>query len=120
MCGSDYSSARPLRRWESCSSRERLGSRPGLSRWRRLHRSSATRRPSRPPADSRAAGGPVGAPFAQYDASVRLTGGEEQRLLIFSAAELARRHRAAGLLLNAPEAVAIICDDMLEAARAGR
>jgi urease subunit gamma/beta len=50
---------------------------------------------------------------------VRLTPWEEERLLIFSAAELARRHRAAGLLLNAPEAVALICDAMLEAARAG-
>jgi len=50
---------------------------------------------------------------------MRLTDWEEERLLIFSAAELARRHRAAGLLLNAPEAVALICDAMLEAARAG-
>jgi urease subunit gamma/beta len=50
---------------------------------------------------------------------VRLTSWEEERLLIFSAAELARRHRSAGLLLNAPEAIAIICDAMLEAARAG-
>jgi urease subunit gamma/beta len=39
--------------------------------------------------------------------------------VIFSAAELARRHRATGLALNAPEAVALICDAMLEAARAG-
>jgi urease subunit gamma/beta len=54
-----------------------------------------------------------------YDAGVRLTSWEEERLLIFSAAELARRHRSAGLLLNAPEAIAIICDAMLEAARAG-
>jgi urease subunit gamma/beta len=51
---------------------------------------------------------------------VRLTAWEEERLLIFSAAELARRHRSAGLLLNAPEAIALICDAMLEAARAGR
>jgi urease subunit gamma/beta len=51
---------------------------------------------------------------------VRLTAWEEERLLIFGAAELARRHRAAGLLLNAPEAIAIICDELLEAARAGR
>jgi urease subunit gamma/beta len=51
---------------------------------------------------------------------VRLTAWEEERLLIFSAAELARRHRAAGLLLNAPEAIALMCDAMLEAARAGR
>lgn len=50
---------------------------------------------------------------------MRLTPWEEERLLIFSAAELARRHRAAGLLLNAPEAIALICDAMLEAARAG-
>ena len=52
--------------------------------------------------------------------AMRLTAWEEERLLIFSAAELARRHRAAGLALNAPEAIALICDAMLEAARAGR
>ncbi len=50
---------------------------------------------------------------------MRLTPWEEERLLIFTAAELARRHRAAGLKLNHPEAVALICDAMLEAARAG-
>ena len=50
---------------------------------------------------------------------MRLTHWEEERLLIFSAAELARRHRAAGLALNAPETIALICDAMLEAARAG-
>jgi urease subunit gamma/beta len=50
---------------------------------------------------------------------MRLTPWEEERLLIFSAAELARRHRAAGLALNAPEAIALMCDAMLEAARAG-
>ncbi len=50
---------------------------------------------------------------------MRLTPWEEDRLLIFTAAELARRHRAAELGLNHPEAVALICDAMLEAARAG-
>ena len=50
---------------------------------------------------------------------MRLTPWEEERLLIFTAAELARRHRASGLALNAPEAIALICDAMLEAARAG-
>ena len=50
---------------------------------------------------------------------MRLSAWEEERLLIFTAAELARRHRERGLLLNAPEATAIICDAMLEAARAG-
>ena len=51
--------------------------------------------------------------------SMRLTPWEEERLLIFTAAELARRHRASGLALNAPEAIALMCDAMLEAARAG-
>jgi urease subunit gamma/beta len=50
---------------------------------------------------------------------MRLTAWEEERLLIFTAAELARRHRERGLALNAPEAIALICDAMLEAARAG-
>ncbi|HUQ42799.1 MAG TPA: urease subunit gamma [Candidatus Limnocylindria bacterium] len=50
---------------------------------------------------------------------MRLTPWEEERLLLFGAAELARRHRDAGLLLNAPEAIALMCDAMLEAARAG-
>lgn len=50
---------------------------------------------------------------------MRLTPWEEERLLIFSAAELARRHRAAGIALNAPEAIALMCDAMLDAARAG-
>jgi len=50
---------------------------------------------------------------------MRLTPWEEERLLLFSAAELARRHRATGIALNAPEAIALMCDAMLEAARAG-
>jgi urease subunit gamma/beta len=52
-------------------------------------------------------------------APMRLTAWEEERLLIFSAAELARRHRDRGLRLNHPEAVALICDAILEAARSG-
>lgn len=50
---------------------------------------------------------------------MRLTAWEEERILVFSAAELARRRRERGLLLNAPEAIAIICDAMFEAARDG-
>jgi urease gamma subunit len=50
---------------------------------------------------------------------MRLTPREQDLLLVFVAAELARRRRTAGLKLNHPEAVAIICDAMLEAARAG-
>ena len=52
-------------------------------------------------------------------AAMRMTPWEEERLLIFTAAELARRHRDRGLALNQPEVVALICDSMLEAARAG-
>jgi urease subunit gamma/beta len=50
---------------------------------------------------------------------MRMLPWEEERVVLFAAAELARRHRTAGLLLNHPEAVAIMCDAMLEAARAG-
>ena len=48
-----------------------------------------------------------------------LTPTEEDRLRIFAAAELARRTLARGLALNAPEATALICDEMHLAARAG-
>jgi urease subunit gamma/beta len=50
---------------------------------------------------------------------VYLTATEEDRLRIFTAAELARRVRADGLKLSAPEATAIICDEMHRSARAG-
>jgi urease subunit gamma/beta len=50
---------------------------------------------------------------------MRLIPWEEERLQLFAAAELSRRRRAGGLLLNHSEAVALICDAMLEAARAG-
>lgn len=48
-----------------------------------------------------------------------LTPKETDRLLVFSAAELARKHRTRGLLLNYPEAVALITDEIFDAARAG-
>jgi urease subunit gamma/beta len=48
-----------------------------------------------------------------------LTPTDEDRLRIFTAAELARRTLAAGLRLNAPEAVALACDAMHLAARGG-
>jgi urease subunit gamma/beta len=51
---------------------------------------------------------------------VKLTPVEKERLWLFLAAELARKRRAAGLKLNHPEAVALICDEVIEAARAGR
>jgi len=48
-----------------------------------------------------------------------LSPADEERLRIFAAAELARRTLARGLRLNAPEAVALACDEMHLAARAG-
>ena len=49
-----------------------------------------------------------------------LTPTEMERLTIYVAAELARKHRAKGLPLNHPEAVAYIVDEILEGAREGR
>jgi urease subunit gamma len=51
---------------------------------------------------------------------VQLTPRESEKLLIYVAADLARRRRARGLKLNLPESVALITDAMLEAARDGR
>lgn len=51
---------------------------------------------------------------------MRLTPTEEERLRIFAAAELARRNLSVGLKLNAPEAIAVVCDTMHLAARSGR
>jgi urease subunit gamma/beta len=50
---------------------------------------------------------------------MHLTPTERDRLLLFSAAELARRRLAAGVLLNVPEATALIADAVCEVARAG-
>jgi urease gamma subunit len=50
---------------------------------------------------------------------VRLTPTELDRLTIFTAAELARRRRAKGWRLTHPEALALLCDEMHEAARGG-
>jgi urease gamma subunit len=51
---------------------------------------------------------------------MRLTLRELERLQLFSAAELARKRRARGVALNYPEAVSLICDEIIEAARDGR
>jgi urease subunit gamma/beta len=50
---------------------------------------------------------------------MHLTPTELDRLTIFTAAELARRRRTKGWKLTHPEALAIICDEMHEAARGG-
>jgi urease subunit gamma/beta len=44
---------------------------------------------------------------------------ERDRLLLFTAAELARSRRARGLRLNVPEATALVADTVAEAARDG-
>lgn len=49
-----------------------------------------------------------------------LTPTEMERLTIYVAAELARKHKTKGLPLNHPEAVAFIVDEILEGAREGR
>jgi urease subunit gamma/beta len=51
---------------------------------------------------------------------VHLSPKETDRLLLFLAAELARKRRARGLRLNYPEARALIADEILEGARDGR
>jgi urease subunit gamma/beta len=48
-----------------------------------------------------------------------LTPTERDRLLIFTAAELARARRARGLRLNVPETIALVADTVCEAARDG-
>lgn len=45
---------------------------------------------------------------------------EQEKLMIFLAAELARRRQGRGLKLNYPEAMAILSFEILEAARDGR
>ena len=50
---------------------------------------------------------------------MKLTLKEEERLIIFSIAEVARRRWSRNLKLNYVEANAIICDEMLERSRAG-
>jgi urease subunit gamma len=51
---------------------------------------------------------------------MHLTPREQEKLLIFTAAELARKRQARGLRLNHPEAIAIIAAELMEGARDGR
>jgi urease gamma subunit len=51
---------------------------------------------------------------------MRLTEREIDKLLIFTAAEVARRRRERGLKLNHPEAVAVITAAVLEGIRDGK
>jgi urease subunit gamma len=51
---------------------------------------------------------------------MHLTAREQEKLLIFVAADVARRRQARGLKLNYPEAVAILSAELVEGARDGR
>jgi len=51
---------------------------------------------------------------------MHLTPREQEKLLIFVAAEVARKRQRRGLKLNHPEAIAIISAEILEAARDGK
>jgi urease subunit gamma len=51
---------------------------------------------------------------------MHLTPREQEKLLIFMAAEVARRRKERGLKLNYPEAVALITSEVLEGIRDGR
>lgn len=51
---------------------------------------------------------------------LHLSNREIEKLLVFTAAELARKRQGRGLKLNYPEAVAVITADIMEGARDGR
>ena len=51
---------------------------------------------------------------------MHLTNREQERLMIHVAADVARKRRDRGLMLNYPEAMAILTADILEWARDGR
>jgi len=51
---------------------------------------------------------------------MELTPRDKDKLMLFSAAQLAERRKARGLKLNYPEAVALISFEIMEGARDGR
>jgi urease subunit gamma len=51
---------------------------------------------------------------------MHLTAREQERLMIYVAADVARKRRARGLKLNYPEAIAILTAEILEWARDGK
>jgi urease subunit gamma len=58
--------------------------------------------------------------FRRKEQLVHLTQREQEKLLIFTASELARKRQARGLKLNYPEAIAILSAEIMEAARDGK
>jgi urease subunit gamma len=51
---------------------------------------------------------------------MQLTPREKDKLLVAMAADVARRRKARGVKLNYPEAIALMCDAVVEGARDGR
>jgi urease subunit gamma len=51
---------------------------------------------------------------------MHLTQREQEKLMIYTASELARKRQARGLKLNYPEAMAILSAEIMEAARDGQ
>lgn len=51
---------------------------------------------------------------------MQLSPREQEKLMIFTAGEVARRRRERGVKLNHPEAIALISSELLEGARDGR
>jgi urease subunit gamma len=63
---------------------------------------------------------PVTPRIESWVSSLMLTPRETEKLVVYQVAELARRRQARGLLLNLPEAIAVITEALLESARDGR
>jgi urease subunit gamma len=58
--------------------------------------------------------------WAVFETSMHLTPREVDKLMIFSAGELARKRKSRGLKLNYPEAIALITSELLEEIRNGK
>ena len=90
------------------------------------HGSATTRynKVSEPRSDSprwvRRFGSRLGAAQRQASNPIRFTERETEKLLLFTAAELARARKARGLKLNHTEAVALISAEVLEGIRDGK
>jgi urease subunit gamma len=63
--------------------------------------------------------GPTGPRIETWVSSLMLSPRETEKLVIYQVAELARRRKERGLKLNFPEAIALITEALLEAARDG-
>jgi urease subunit gamma len=63
---------------------------------------------------------PPGPRIETWISALMLTPRETEKLVIYQVAALARRRRERGLKLNFPEAIALITEALLEAARDGK